>query len=124
MALTPEEIEKLFNKSKREVLEDTFALQLKSYNIHYERQYRFHPTRMWRFDFAIPSIKLGIEIDGGTWMAKSGHTTGRGYQRDREKDQQAIHHGWTVLRFTAKDVKKLVAIKEVRHFIGRNHVPE
>lgn len=28
-------------------------------------EYRFHPTRKWRFDFAIPHIKVAIEIEGG-----------------------------------------------------------
>lgn len=27
-----------------------------------EKEYRFYPKRRWRFDFAIPDLKLGIII--------------------------------------------------------------
>ena len=29
-------------------------------------QFRFHESRLWRFDFAIPSRKVAFEIQGGT----------------------------------------------------------
>lgn len=28
-------------------------------------EYRFHPVRKWRFDFAFPSLRLAIEITVG-----------------------------------------------------------
>ena len=64
------------------------------------REYQFHPTRKWRFDFAFPSVKLAIEIDG------SGHQRFDRSDKDNEKLNTAAMHGWRVLRFRARDKKK------------------
>lgn len=66
-----------------------------------EREYRFHPTRRWRFDFAWPSQKLAVEIDG-----RGRHQTVVGVRADCEKHNEAIRLGWRVLRFPATDCKK------------------
>ena len=29
-----------------------------------EREFPFHPTREWRFDFAIPQAHVAIEVEG------------------------------------------------------------
>lgn len=65
------------------------------------REHRFHPTRRWRFDFAWPSQKLGVEIDG-----RGRHQTVAGVRADCEKMNEAIRLGWRVLRFPACDLKK------------------
>lgn len=62
-------------------------------------EYRFHPTRRWRFDFAIPDIKLGIEAEGGTWIYGR-HSRATGFMKDCEKYNEASLLGWRVLRFT------------------------
>jgi very-short-patch-repair endonuclease len=62
------------------------------------REYRFHPTRRWRFDFAFPSVKLAVEIDG-----RGKHQTVAGVRADCEKANEAIRMGWRVLRFPATD---------------------
>lgn len=63
-------------------------------------EYRFHPTRRWRFDFAWPAVTRGgvaVEVDGGQWRAGGGrHNT----DRDREKLNTAAALGWRVLRFS------------------------
>jgi len=33
------------------------------------REYRFHPKRKWRFDFAWPDCQVAVEIEGGVWRA-------------------------------------------------------
>ncbi len=66
----------------KSALEETLLLLIKADNLPQpEREYRFHPVRRWRFDFAYPEQKVGIECEGGTW-AKSRHTTGSGYRGD------------------------------------------
>ena len=65
-----------------------------------EREHKFHPTRRWRFDFAWPDKGVAVEVDGGTWGAKSRHTTGAGYEKDCEKLNAAALGGWLVLRYT------------------------
>ena len=67
-------------------------------------EYRFHPVRRWRFDYAIPSAKLAIEYQGHAGFVRagaSGHSTIKGLTNDCEKFNQAIVHGWRVISFTA-----------------------
>src|SRR5215475_3616350 len=33
-----------------------------------DREFRFHPVRQWRIDFAWPAYRVAIEIDGGIFM--------------------------------------------------------
>lgn len=76
-----------------------FATLLKQIFGECEREYRFHPTRKFRFDYAIPSKKIAIEQEGGAWT-NGRHTRGKGYISDMEKYNLATSMGWRVLRFT------------------------
>lgn len=64
------------------------------------REYRFHPSRLWRLDFAWPAEKLAVEIEG-----RGRHQTFVGFRNDCEKYNAALQLGWRVLRFPAADVK-------------------
>ena len=68
-------------------------------------EFRFHPVRRWRFDFAIPELKIAVEIEGGSWV-QGRHTRGAGYQGDMEKYNQAVILGWKVLRYTPTQADK------------------
>jgi len=63
------------------------------------QEYKFHPTRRWRFDRALPDAKIGIEIEGGTWQGGR-HNVEPGYTKDCEKYNEAARLGWQVYRFT------------------------
>ncbi len=76
------------------------------------REYRFHPRRRWRFDFAWPACKVAVEVEGGIY-AGGRHTRGSGFQKDIEKYNAAALAGWRVLRVTARDVKRGVALSLV-----------
>jgi len=67
-------------------------------------EYRFHPVRRWRFDFAWPAERggLALEVDGGQWMAGGGRHNG---DKDREKLNVAACLGWRVLRVTPRDLE-------------------
>ena len=86
-------------------LEQRFALLWLSMNgPALEREFRFHPTRKWRADFAhIPSRTL-IEIEGGIWV-RGRHTTPRGFAADAEKYLEAALAGWRVLRLVDQQIK-------------------
>jgi len=62
-------------------------------------EYRFHPKRLWRFDYALPQFRIAIEIDGGVWT-QGRHTRGAGWLKDSEKLNTAAVMGWRMLRFT------------------------
>jgi very-short-patch-repair endonuclease len=63
------------------------------------REYRFHPERRWRFDFAFPSVKLAVEVDG------RGHFRGK-MSTDYDKQNEATRLGWRVLRFQSGQKRK------------------
>ena len=77
----------------------------KMHRINYEKEYRFHPVRKWRFDFAIPEHMIAIEIEGGIYM-QGRHTRGKGYQADCEKYREAVVLGWRLLRYTTNELAK------------------
>ncbi len=73
-----------------------------------EPEYRFHPTRKWRMDFAFPEHKLGLEVDGGIFMRGGGrHTRGAGWLKDAEKLNTGFEiqflNGPSILPRNAKD---------------------
>jgi hypothetical protein len=68
--------------------------------------YRFDATRFWKFDWAMPVIKVAVEYEG-LFSAKSRHTTATGYSGDTEKYNAAALQGWRVLRYTALTYKNL-----------------
>lgn len=101
---------------KPEPLNDIFSRVCASYHkVEVVKEYRFHPKRMWRFDYAIPVHKVAIEVEGATFKKttyrdkKTGekvtvmggrHGIGEGYLNDMEKYNTATVMGWKVLRVT------------------------
>ena len=81
-----------------------------------EREYRFHPKRKWRFDFAWPEIKAAVEVEGGIWITGR-HNRGQGFIDDCEKYNEAALLGWTVLRFPGDWVADGQAIKYLERLI-------
>lgn len=82
----------------RHMLETIFGPEL------VEMEYHFHPVRLWRFDYAVPSIRLAVEYHGHAGFiggGVSGHSTIKGLTNDCEKMNSAIAAGWRVLAFTA-----------------------
>lgn len=74
------------------------------------REFRFHETRKWRFDFAWPEHLISLEIDGATWTGGR-HTRGSGYEADAEKLNEAAVLGWRVFRATRGMVKSGYALR-------------
>lgn len=62
-------------------------------------EYKFHPRRRWRFDYALPMHKIAIEVEGGVWT-RGRHITPKGFLNDMEKYNTAASMGWMVLRIT------------------------
>lgn len=70
----------------------------------WEREWKFHPTRKWRFDFAWPLEKFAVEIEGGVWSGGR-HTRGKGFIEDCIKYNEAVMLGWRVIRVTTEMVE-------------------
>jgi very-short-patch-repair endonuclease len=79
------------------------GVHLKELKLDYFRECPFHDRRNWRFDFAVPSHMLALEIDGGIYT-QGRHTRGVGFQEDLTKMQEAACLNWTVIRFSVQDV--------------------
>lgn len=93
-------------------------------------EFRFHPTRGWKFDRAWEYHKVAVEIEGGVYGKKikcqvcgtlvrgtkkdgspgraitmaGGHRGFERFMRDKEKYNEAAMLGWTVLRFVREDI--------------------
>lgn len=96
------QLEKERRKARRERLESKFALQMKVLAQERDieepvREHGFHPTRLWRFDFAWPERKVAVEVEGGIWT-RGRHTRGAGFIGDCEKYNEAARLGWRVFR--------------------------
>ena len=93
-------------KSKVEATPDLFLrlLQERFPGREIVKEHRFHSERRWRFDYALPKLKIAVEIDGAVWAAGGGrHNRAAGYVADMEKLNTAASMGWLVLRFTTDD---------------------
>lgn len=87
---------------------DEIRMMLKLARIDFVEEYKFHPTRKWRFDFCDPKRMWAVEYEG-LMSDKSGHTTIKGYSDNCEKYNSASVLGWTVLRYTALNYKSVIA---------------
>ena len=61
-----------------------------------EREYKFHPTRKWRFDY-FHNSGVAIELEGGIYTGGR-HTRGSGFLKDMEKYNDAASRGILVFR--------------------------
>jgi very-short-patch-repair endonuclease len=94
-------------------LEETLLLMIRIAGVPVpEREYRFLATRKWRFDFAYPAQKIGIEVEGGTWSGGR-HTRGVGFEQDCRKYNQATQDGWKVYRFTNRMILSGEAVEVI-----------
>lgn len=88
------------NSTAPQASSDLFTVLCRSdLGIECVKEYRFHNTRKWRFDFAIPEHKIAIEVEGGVWTGGR-HTSPKGFLGDMEKYNTATVMGWRVLRTT------------------------
>jgi very-short-patch-repair endonuclease len=54
-------------------------------------------------DFTIPSLQLDIECDGGIW-----HENPEAQAHDQKRDAELANYGWTVIRFSEKEIKEKI----------------
>ena len=105
--------------ARREALELAMLQQLRAVGLDagVERQYRFHPSRQWRADFAWPAQMLMLEVEGGTWSGGR-HTRGPGFEQDCIKGAAALLAGWRVLHVTGDLIRSGMALSWVAQALG------
>lgn len=67
-------------------------------------EYRFHPPRRWRFDFAWPDRWLALEVQGGLFVTGR-HSRGAALLKEHEKLNTAALDGWRILFCTPKQIE-------------------
>lgn len=125
-------------------LEAKFAGQLTLAGVvGWQQDVTFLEGRRFRGDFVFRAAKLLVEIEGAVWgqrvvchqcgayvmeRSKTGklspvysaagrHTRGSGFTNDAEKYNLATMAGWSLLRFTASEIKTLDALNLVEKFL-------
>lgn len=116
------------NKSKEKAaLEGMVHMYGQAWNLKVEAEARFHPVRMWRFDWYFPEIKVAVEFEGLAMghAVKSRHQDLIGYTQNCEKYNQAAIMGIKVLRYTAlnlmyeqfaTDIHTIIAQEDQKNF--------
>ncbi len=113
-------LEREQKRAKRDALAMSMLVQLRAAGLEpwVEREYTFHHERKWRFDFAFPSVKVAMEVDGGIYSGGR-HTRGKGFENDCEKCNEAAMLGWTVLRVTSHHIGTGQAIQWAERLVKR-----
>jgi len=84
-------------------LESRYLKVFRDHSIDVIPQYAFE---IYNLDFAIPSIKLAIEIDGGNW-----HESKPKRKYDRGKEVLLSNRGWSYIRFSASNGLLTIKVK-------------
>jgi hypothetical protein len=95
-------------------------------------EFKFHPTRKWRFDFAWPSQSnnpsiqqsdsgggVALEVQGGLWT-RGRHTRGAALLNEHEKLNAAAVMGWRILYCTPKELGTLKLAKTIKAALNIN----
>ena len=118
--------------AKKSELEELLASQFKEMGWRPRRQFKFHPMRKFKADFAWVGKKILVEVDGGIYsrygakrcplcqqLPRGGHITH--FDKDRERDNLAQLAGWQVFRFTASMVKDRSALYFMERVLDPGH---
>lgn len=83
------------------------------------KEHKFHPTRRWRFDYAIPAHKIAIEVEGGVWTGGR-HTSPKGFLGDMEKYNTATIMGWRLLRTIPDELCTNATLGMIRQMMSQD----
>ena len=96
--------------------------------LQFRREWRFHPTRLWRFDYVLGNFVdsqhwehdfIALEIEGGLFV-RGRHSRAKGYEQDCIKYSTAAMLGWRVLRFSTQQVLRGTAKAFLAEHLGGN----
>jgi very-short-patch-repair endonuclease len=111
-------------KSNSAKLIDVFTTICKTdLRVECVKEFKFHPVRKWRFDYAIPEHKIALEVEGGVWTGGR-HTSSVGFMKDMEKYNTATLMGWRVFRTTPDELYRLKTLNLLKTAISGVFDPE
>ena len=109
---------------KSQKITDLFTVLCRSdLNVECVKEFKFHPKRRWRFDYAIPEHRIALEVEGGVWTGGR-HTRPQGFLGDIEKYNTATLMGWRVFRTTPDDLLKTATLNLLKMAISGDFDPE
>ena len=115
---------KMAQKPRKQPKTDIFTIICKNdLRVECVKEFKFHPTRKWRFDYAIPEHKIALEVEGGVWTGGR-HTSSTGFLKDMEKYNTATSMGWRVFRTTPNDLYKSETLNMLKNAILGCFSPE
>ena len=111
-------------KRKAQKITDLFTVLCRSdLNVDCVKEFKFHPKRRWRFDYAIPEYRIALEVEGGVWTGGR-HTRPQGFLGDIEKYNTATLMGWRVFRTTPDDLLRTATLNLLKSAISGDFDPE
>lgn len=75
-------------------------------------EFKFHPSRKWRADYAWPDHGLILEVEGAVWT-HGRHTRGSGFVKDMQKYNAAAMLGFRILRVQPRELCTMNTINMV-----------
>ncbi|MBQ7017657.1 MAG: hypothetical protein IJN06_01450 [Bacteroidales bacterium] len=119
----PVKTKKKAQKPAKQPLRDVFTVICKTdLKEVCEKEFKFHPVRKWRFDYAFPEHKIALEVEGGVWTGGR-HTSSVGFLNDMEKYNTATLMGWRVFRTTPDDLYRKKTLDLIKNAINGDFTP-
>lgn len=119
----PAKTKKKAQKPAKQPLRDVFTVICKTdLKEVCEKEFKFHPVRKWRFDYAFPEHKIALEVEGGVWTGGR-HTSSVGFLNDMEKYNTATLMGWRVFRTTPDDLYRKKTLDLIKNAINGDFTP-
>ena len=110
--------------AKKTQIRDVFTVICKTdLSVECVKEYKFHPERRWRFDYAIPEHKIALEVEGGVWT-QGRHTRPQGFLGDVEKYNTATLMGWRVFRTTPTELYRTATVNLLKTAINTPFLAE
>ena len=95
----------IFTKPERQLMDQLVESQkngLIKYPIVPQFEIAHVTGQNYLIDFAIPTLKIGIEADGEAF-----HSSPKQISHDKERDMKLSQTGWTILRFSDDEIEKI-----------------
>ena len=108
------------SQERKSEIEEEMAQLLDEMGIAYDREQCLIPGRNFRVDFAIRDRKVVIEVEGLLRGSQGRHQTIEGMSADAVKYNTLAIDGYTVLRFTGRQIKseKQMVRETIRSAVG------